>query len=261
MPSRAGLIYRNAFKNKGVIAEKYREFAQDKDTKVNAKTLYPYDVVLAARKVRGSDLNDTERLMVNKYWDNLTDYFNGATLNAMVVCDTSGSMTWGGDSAVKPIDVAISLALYTAERANGPFKNHYISFSSRPQLIETKGIDFCDKVKRIYDTNLCENTNLEGVFNLIMYTAGRYNLSQKDIPETLVIVSDMQIDDALGYGGWRNPKTFKETGATTMQLIRDKWERSFRGRCKFPKLIYWNVNAPQNTFLDDPKSGISFVSG
>ena len=30
--------------------------------------------------------------MVNKYWDNLKDYFNGATLNAMVVCDTSSSM-------------------------------------------------------------------------------------------------------------------------------------------------------------------------
>jgi hypothetical protein len=260
LPSRAGLIYRNAFKNKGLIAEKYREFAQDKDTKVNAKTLYPYDVVCAARKVDIWDAADTtERLMVNKYWNNLTDYFKGATLNAMVVCDTSGSMR-GGCGNVAPIDVAISLAMYTAERANGPFKNHYISFSSRPQLIETTGTDFCDKVERIYRTNLCENTNLEATFDLIATTARNYELAPSEVPETLIIISDMQIDSAVGYNPWWHQSSTK-VNVTTMQQIRTKWDYICQGRYKFPKLIYWNVNASQNTFLDDQATGISYVSG
>lgn len=265
LPSRAGLIYRNAFKNKGLIAEKYKAFAEDKDTKVNAGTLYPYDVVAAAIKCMGSknywsrgntNLNDTERLMVNKYWENLTDYFKGATLNAMVVCDTSGSMT-GGVGSVAPIDVAVSLALYTAERAKGPFANHYISFSRQAKLIETRGVDFCDKVDRIVQANLCENTNLQSVFDLVLDTAMRNNVDPEDMPKTLIIVSDMEVDSAIGsyrYGYERKPVDF-------MTTIRRQWEAKCGGWYDFPNLVYWNVNARNNTFLEDTKEGVTYVSG
>lgn len=145
IPSTAGLKYRNAFAKHEITRAKYEAFAKDKKTKVNAKALFPYQVVKKAIEFDCYDnLEDTERLMINKYWDNLTDYFNGATLNALCMVDTSASMF--GD----PINIAISLGLYCAERAKGPFANHYISFSSRPQLIECRGVDFCDKVRRIY---------------------------------------------------------------------------------------------------------------
>ena len=148
IPSRAGMIYKNAFarhdlervqSEKNVVS--YADFAKDKDTKVNAKALYPYECVAEALKLfrTGSywnmrdlpALDDTTRLMVNKYWDNLTDYFKGATFNGIAVVDTSGSMV--GDDAAAPINVAISLGLYCAERAQGPFAGNYISFASRPQ--------------------------------------------------------------------------------------------------------------------------------
>jgi len=258
LPSRAGLIYRNVFKSKGLIAEKYKAFAQDKTTKVNAGTLYPYDVVAAALKCMGNGygepaLNDTERLMVNKYWDNLTDYFKGATLNAMVVCDTSGSMTWSGNGTVKPIDVAVSLALYTAERAKGPFANHYISFSHTARLVETKGVDFCDKVARIVSTNLCENTNLQSVFDLVLNTAMQNNVDPEDMPKTLIVVSDMEVDSATGHYGYQK--------TDFMSSIRQKWEARCGGWYDFPNLVYWDVNARNNTFLEDSKTGVTFVSG
>ena len=125
IPSRAGLIYKNAFARRDLIKAKYEAFAKDTSTKVNAAALYPYDVVSKAIKLMGSDswygrnnhvaLDNTDRLMINKYWENLTDYFHGMSLNALVVADTSGSMT-SGASSVAPIDVAVSLALYAAER-------------------------------------------------------------------------------------------------------------------------------------------------
>lgn len=264
LPSRAGLIYRNAFKNKGLIAEKYKTFAQDKTTKVNAGTLYPYDVVAAALKVMNLDpwgrmrnnvsLDDTERLIVNKYWDNLKDYFNGASLNAMVICDTSGSMTMGSNT-VKPIDVAVSLALYTAERAKGPFANHYISFSRTARLVETKGVDFCDKVARIVSANLCENTNLQSVFDLVLNTAMQNNVDPEDMPKTLIIVSDMEVDAATGDYGYQYQKN------DFMSSIRQRWGTRCGGWYDFPNLVYWNVNARNNTFLEDPRTGVTFVSG
>lgn len=260
LPSRAGLIYRNAFKRRDLIAEKYKKFAHS-DEKVNAGTLYPYDVVAAAKKVMGcgyyysnmpvAALDDTERLMINKYWDNLNDYFKGGVSNMMVVADTSGSMT-SGSGSITPIDVAVSLALYAAERAKGPFANHYISFSRYAKLVETTGVDFCDKVNRIVRANLCENTNLESVFDLVLDTAIRYRVRPEDIPSTLVVVSDMEVDNCSDMRG--DKSVFMET-------IRRKWQRKCGGKYKFPNLVYWNVDARDNTFIDDPQSGVTFVSG
>ena len=73
LPSKAGLLYRNAFERRKEIAEKYKEFARDKSSTVNAGTLYPYEVVEKAIDLMGKSsvaLDDTQRLMINKYWEN-----------------------------------------------------------------------------------------------------------------------------------------------------------------------------------------------
>ena len=249
IPSKAGMVYRNAFARRDIIKAKYESFAKDTTTKVNAKTLYPYEVVKEAYSCYGS-LDDTNRLMINKYWENLTDYFNKSSLNALAVVDTSGSMTWGSAN-IKPIDVAISLGMYCAERASGPFTGHYISFSSRPQLIEVKGVDFVDKVKRIYQTNLCENTNLVGTFDMILQTALTNRCSQADLPKNIIVISDMEIDAARSYYGDRNPIE------TTMERVRKQWAAA---GYEMPHLIYWNVAARNDTILDRGPN-VSLVSG
>jgi len=261
IPSKAGLVYRNAFARRDIIKAKYEKFAKDTTTKVNAKTLYPYEVVAQAAKLMlGSGywwgysrnnvaLDDTERLMINKYWDNLADYFKNASLDAMAIVDTSGSM-YG-----QPLDVAISLGMYCAEKAKGPFHGNYISFSRNAHLIEIEGADFCDKVARIYQKNLCENTNLESAFDLVLNTARRYRLKQEDLPKNLIIISDMEIDAA--QGSWYSRSAFKEDTKTTMDVIRRKWEQA---GYQMPNLIYWNVNARHNTILDDGPN-ITYISG
>ena len=137
-------------------------------TTVNAKALFPYEIVAKATKNMSyyrSSNNDVDRIAIEKYWNNLPDYLNGQDCSMMCVVDTSGSMT--GSEASAPINVAISLGMYCAERIGGPFKDYYISFSSRPQLVHIEGADFVDKVERIYRTNLCENTDLPAVFNML----------------------------------------------------------------------------------------------
>lgn len=255
LPSKAGFIYKNAFARRDIIKEKYKTFITDSNTKVNAKTLYPYEVVAEAAKYRynRSRMEETERAAINKYWDNLTDYFNGASLNALAVVDTSGSM-YG-----QPLDVAISLGLYCADKAKGPFNNHFISFSSRPQFIKCEGIDFVDKVHRIYSYNLCENTNLEATFDLVLRTAIQNRLSQDDLPANLIIISDMEIDMARGNYSWGRSYGSSQASSTetTMATIRRKWEQA---GYKMPHLIYWNVNARNNTILDE-NSDTTYVSG
>ena len=255
IPSKAGLIYKNAFARRDIIAKKYEAFAKDESTKVNAKTLYPYDVVAKAlEKVSPwtgeSAASATDRKMIEKYWDNLPDYFNGKDCSMMCVVDTSGSMH--GNEASAPINVAISLGMYCAERIGGPFKNHYISFSSRPQLIDIKGVDFVDKVARIYKTNLCQNTDINGVFNLLRNTALQDGVRKEDIPKTIVIISDMDIDYMSEGRGWTH-----NNSATEMERIRIQWAAD---GLELPKLVYWNVRANNDNILDAGPN-VSYVSG
>lgn len=257
IPSKAGLVYRNAFARRDMIKAKYEHFVKDEKTTVNAGTLYPYEVVAKAYNLtnagyyywnRKTDIDPVERAAINKYWANLKDYFNGCTLDALCMIDTSGSM-WGSEASA-PINVAISIGLYAAERARGPFAGHYISFSSRPQLIETAGIDFVDKVQRIYSTNLCENTNIEAAFDMVLRTAISNNCTQADLPKSIIVVSDMEFDAQRGYYGSRN--------GTLMENIERKWNQA---GYKMPNLVYWNVQARQNNIPMTVKDGISYVSG
>ena len=199
------------------------------------------------------DINNVDRLAINKYWANLPDYLEGNPCSMMCVVDTSGSMCG------RPINVAISLGLYCAERIGEPFKNHYISVSSKPNFIKRDGIDFVDKVHRIYRTNLCENTNIEATFNLLKKAALDKNVKKEDIPKTLVIISDMEID-YMSYTNVRNYRMrrwTRETSATEMERIRADWEAS---GLECPKLVYWNVNARNDNILDAGPN-VSFVSG
>ena len=275
IPSKAGLIYRNAFARHDIERMKsekqvrtYEDFMKDDTTKVNAKDLYPYEVVAKAynycRDHAGykynyythryeeltQDFNDVERLAINKYWDNLKDYFNGCSLDALCVVDTSGSMT--GSEASAPINVAISLGLYAAERARGPFAGHYVSFSSRPQLIETTGVDFVDKVQRIYRTNLCENTNIEATFDMLLNTAIKNRCTQEDLPKSIVVITDLEFDAARGYydGGYNR--------RTLMENIQNKWEAH---GYKMPNLVFWCVQSRHNNVPMEVKDGITLCSG
>ena len=252
IPSRAGLIYKNAFARRDILKAKYEAFIKDETKKVNAATLYPYDVVKKALDVINL-YDNVERLAVNKYWENLPDYFGGNEANMMCVVDTSGSMTCG--NGVRPIDVAISLGIYCGERCRGPFQNNYISFASRPQLIKIEGVDFVDKVNRIYRTNLVDNTNLEATFDLLLKIATQPGVRKEDIPQTLVVISDMQIDSARGVYRY---STQKSNPRTMMENMREKWAAH---GLTLPKLVYWNVNATGNADILDDGPNVTYVSG
>ena len=260
IPSRAGLIYKNAFARRDILKAAYEAFIKDDSKKVNADALYPYDIVKKALENFDwygrlkLDMTNIDRLAINKYWENLPDYFDGREASMMCVVDTSGSMTCG--RTVRPIDVAISLGIYCGERCRGPFKDYYISFASRPQLIKIEGVDFVDKVSRIYQTNLVDNTNLEATFDLLLDIAKQPNVKKEDIPETIVVISDMQIDSARAswcYGA--RPYTPTKT---LMENMRKRWAAY---GLKMPKLVYWNVNATGNADILDDGPDVSYVSG
>jgi hypothetical protein len=167
-----------------------------------------------------------------------------------------------------PINVAISLGMYCAEKAKGPFANHYISFASRPQLIRVNGADFVDKVRKIYDTNLVDNTNIEGVFDLLLNTAINNNCSQDDLPQNILIISDMEFDQAARCSeyvwNWRRDGNIrytsftKDNADTLLEGIAKKWKAH---GYEMPHLVFWNVDARQNNIPMMDNGRVSYVSG
>ena len=259
LPSKAGLIYRNAFAERDITAARYKAFIEDRNSKINTAALYPYDLVHQAvnmlqydyrtgnSAIKGSEI---DRKALDKAWSQLKDFLNNSTERLMSIVDTSGSMTTG--AAVRPIDVAISLGIYTAERMGGAFKDFLITFASRPQFLKVEGVDFVDKVRRIYDTNLVDSTNLTAVFDLLYNLATAKDAVLEDFPTKLVVISDMEIDSG---SHWRSDFVRR----TEMEQMRKKWKAA---GLKMPDLIYWNVSARNNVILEDAEEeGVSFVSG
>ena len=249
IPSRAGLIYRNTFRTREETKEAYRAFMENKETKVNASVLNPVDIAEKIYQQNGLyssivRIPDVERRAFQKYWDNLKDYYNGREERGIAVCDVSGSMIG------RPLYAAVSMSAYIARRGNGPFKNHFITFSDNPKLVEFSGVDICDKFVRAANAEWGNSTNIEAVFDLLLKTALRHNLTQEDMPTRVYVFSDMEFNAGLKM-------RTSEKVQTLMEQIADEW-RSYG--YELPSLIFWNLNARQDNF---PALGerFSHVSG
>ena len=274
IPSKAGMKYKNAFAKHDIErakagAQTYADFAKDETKTVNAKTLYPYECVAEAMNVmrggwygygRKAPMDDTKRLMVNKYWDNLADYFNGATFNGMAIVDTSGSMC--GSSADAPINVAISLGMYCAEKAKGPFAGHFMTFSSNPTFVEIEGVDFCDKVSRMSQADWGGSTNIEAAFDLMLKTAIENGCSQDEIPQNLIIISDMEFNSCVTSGATNSSRWYSGHSVTPNDTLFEAMEKKWaRAGYKMPGLTFWNVQARQNNIPMRAEGHVNFVSG
>ena len=265
IPSKAGLVYRNAFARRDILAKKYEVFAKSKDTKVNADALYPHDIAHKAFAMSSlTSLEDPTRLMLQKYWDNLKDFYNGREENGIAIVDVSGSMTG------TPMEAAVSMGAYIADKAHGPFANHFITFSSKPELVKFEGVDIVDKFHRCAGADWGGNTNLQAVFNMLLKTAKSKHVKAEDMPTRLYIFSDMEFDRCVTFDApssknykyaWmeynnHNVGSIKEVNSD-LEKIKKQW---IAEGYKMPQVIFWNLDAREN-HIPAIGEGFSYVSG
>lgn len=254
VPSRANLIYNNAFlRNDEERRRAYLGALEKGEVKINASTLFPHDIV--HKYMSGSSWCQSLKaydVALEGLWKALPDTVKGAE-NTIVVADGSGSMTCnvGGNTKVTALDVANALAIYFAERSSGEFKDKYITFSNRPQLVDfSNAKTLRDKIGIALRHNEVADTNIEATFDLILQTAVNNNMSQEDMPKNILIVSDMEFNSAVG---WHKPN---ETLFTT---IAKKY--AVHGYL-LPRLIFWNVNSRTGTIpVKENELGVALVSG
>lgn len=239
VPSIAGLKYRKAFsKHDGVRYGEYLSSVESGEKVIHTGTLYPSDIV---NKILTSEGNDKTLELA---WKNLPDYIQGGE-NALVVCDTSGSMM-NGSGSTRPIDVSLSLALYFAERNESIWKDYFITFSSRPVLQRIVGNTLYEKLVNLNNADWTMNTNLARVFDLILDRAKASSLTNEDMPRKIYLVSDMEFDSCV-------------EGTTNYESIKERYNKA---NYTLPSVVFWNVNSMQNNVpVKAGENGVALVSG
>jgi hypothetical protein len=219
VPSKANLNYKKAFsRHDGDRYTKFIQAVQSGTKKMNASTLYPYEVV---RSLRGYSSVDST---LDALWDSLPDYLKSNPHNGLVLPDVSGSMMG------LPLQVSVSLAIYFAQRSKGYFANHYLEFSSKAvlrRLVAKKISEAWPEVCR--STNWCGSTNLQSAFDAILKAAVKNNVPQEELPDVLYIISDMEWNVAC-----------ESNSKTNFETAKAKFEAA---GYKLPVVCFWNVDA------------------
>lgn len=251
LPSRAGFLHGPAFRKHDT--ERYNAYIAaakkaDGSVKMNTGTLYPYEIVkpfmeAAERWYGSSTVPNKDQLEAT--WKNLPNYCDGS--NSLVVADTSGSM-YG-----TPMAIACSLAIYFAERNTGIFHNEWVTFSRTPKFWKFKDGDTLEhRVTTMVQLNICENTDLQATFNLILKAAVDNSIPEEEMPKNIYVISDMEFDMATSQGYGRQTKT-------NFEEIKRKYAEAGYA---MPQLIFWNVDSRQdNVPVKLNEKGVALVSG
>ena len=257
VPSKANLKYRNAFlKHDEERRKAYLTSLQKGDdaVKINANSMFLYDIVQAYVEKSGYWGE-----ILKPYDETLEQLWNAQEAakdyeDILIIRDGSASMCQQltGNSSVTALSVADSIALYCAQHnKNESFKNRFITFSNRPQIVD---ISMCqtlrDKLRRLHRFDDYSNTDIEATFDLILDTAVKNHLLQEELPSSCLIISDMQFDQATNH----------EDNTTVIESCRRKFEAL---GYTIPRLIFWNVSVyAHNTIpVQMHPSGVILLSG
>lgn len=243
VPSLALARYSRAFERQA--KEEYAQFlskVRSGDVKINTEALYPYDVVKTL--VRG----DPETAEVQ--WENLPNYMEGSEDKIILpVVDTSGSMLQCVSGITTALDISVSLGLYLAERNEGALKDMFVTFSSHPEFQVIQGDSLGERIRSLRDAHWEFNTNIERTFNEIARRGYDANVSQKDMPDVVLIISDMEFDRAI----------VDSSRSTAMQTAKTAFEKY---GYNMPILVFWNVVSRHNNFpVTEHEKDMVLISG
>jgi hypothetical protein len=227
LPSKAAKIYQKAFMKNAT--ESYTAYVEslkkeDKTVKVNAATLFPSDIITSIRR------GDGNADVLNAQWKALPNYMEGCSMNILPIVDVSGSMDCQAYGNTTAMDVAIALGTYISTRNEGAFKNLWCTFSAKPTIENIKGNTIKEQWVNMKNSAWGYNTNLQAVFNLILGRAQSANVPAEDMPEAILIISDMEFDTA-------------SRTSTNFETIKAKYAQV---GYRMPKVVFWNANARGN---------------
>lgn len=232
VPSLAMIKYYNRFMRGNDTSKRFQAYldsVRSGEKKINVSTTSVYDIY-----------RNREQIDADLFFDKIEKI----SINCVPIVDTSGSMHNSNDSYGK----AVAIGHYLA-KCSTYAPNQVVSFSSRPQLI-TLGIPVSQRYyseqsfqsfKSKYEREIasmytgdCSNTDFGAVMRLFA------NLT--DVPEYLVVLSDMEFDSGS-------------------KMSKDQLKNLWQQKGYKTKIVWWNLNERSTTTPEIDAEGNIFMSG
>lgn len=235
VPSRAGLIYKEAFRRHD--KERYDDYIASVlrgENKINAATNTPQDLI---HTYMSSNIHFREEdPTIEAMWKNLPDYVDSDE-NVLCMVDVSGSMMG------RPIEVSTGLGIYFAQHNRGAFHNLFMTFTKVPAFVSLNDADsLLENLRTTMKAPWGMNTDLDLACKELLKFAVSNHVPDSDMPRRLIIISDMEIDEATrGYGY----TSLDKTSILHANALKRMYEET---SYTMPQIIYWNVEARDNHF-------------
>ncbi len=245
VPSQAAARYRTAFFRRD--KERYTAYvasAVKGEANVNAAAIYPHDIIKPLISL--VDYGMVESAIIDHVvaqWHALPNYVGDARI--LPLSDVSGSMYCPIAGGVQAVDVSVALGLYLADKNSGVFKDTFLTFSESPQLLHLKG-NIVEKMYQMVRSDWGGNTDLHKAIDIILQTALAANVPASEMPQMLLVLSDMQFDADMNLD------------RRAVEMLSDKYQAA---GYQMPQVVFWNLNGHDNVPAEAHETGVAMVSG
>ena len=228
------------------------EFSKSPDeSRINVSVLQPYEIT---RDIINDKLLPEQEADVVAMWSKFEYEWNKdleeANINEddmdmVIMSDVSASM--GGIA----MEACITLSLLFTNRLKEPWRNKVLTFDSVPQWFDIpEHMNIVQKIKYLLQAPWGGSTNIGLALERMLDTAVKNKVKPEDMPSKLLILSDMQFDQACQPG---------DEFLTGYEFIESKY-KSYG--LPMPHIIFWNLRGNTDGYVNKSnQKGTTTMSG
>jgi len=251
VPSQAFRIYKKAFeRHTPDLFTKFINKVESGEATVNASSIWPHEILRSVIPSPGQHRKNTYSPATQAQWNSLPDFMQSEK-SILPLIDVSGSMSAKAYSDFTCATLAVSLGLYTAERNKSAFKNMFMTFESQPSLCVLRDtMSLTDKVNHIANQPWGGSTDIVAALQKVVTHALKHKVPKKDMPEYLVVFTDMGFNSYNSYDSYGNKDA--------MEVVRTTFKSA---GYKVPVVVWWNLSGTANPVVLDQTKKTAIMSG
>ena len=179
-------------------------------------------------KVYGGGVSLSVKAVVNSQWESLmknvqeqirgriaeTGKNNFDITKCIVMSDVSGSMVG------TPMMVSIGFGILVSQLTHSSFRDLVMTFNDEPVFHNLENNKtFTDKVLSLNSAPWGGSTNFEAAMNLIIHVIEKDKLAEEELPQSLLVISNMQFNEASGMSDYESRKRGNGWGTAYDNII------------------------------------------
>ena len=221
-----------------------------------ADTLFPHEVVKKAMDLlRNDEGSEDDKNSLRGVWRQIVEVAKagGGLGKSLAMCDYSGSMQSSGSNGDTPYWVSMALGLLISEVTTSEFKGLMLTFASNPTFHRFPEGDLFKKLDSIRVTmGQGLSTDFRAAMRLILEVMKAKNVRPGEEPENLIVLTDMNWDQASNYeksSAWQ----------THVEITRAEFQSY---GWKMPTIVIWNIASTSPDFhAQSTTEGVAMISG